>query len=199
MEPATAPTSQTVFDSDDRSLRQLASVLFARIGLVLSIFLGVFGISVYAFFFFLSPTYEVSATIIIDPSDALLPMVETAPPSDLDKLTTFHTQKDILTSSTIATRVVDRMKLDKTRVLSRWEKLKLKILGYRKRVGQALGIASWTKDQDLRAICIDTVVDALQTEARLDSRAIKISYSARDPEEAANTLNTLIEEYREFF
>jgi uncharacterized protein involved in exopolysaccharide biosynthesis len=78
-------------DSPERTLRELVGILFLRKRLILSTFLGVIAVAVFLFFYFLSPTYEVKSTLLIDTSDLVIPIVDGPPVSDLDKMTNFHT------------------------------------------------------------------------------------------------------------
>lgn len=187
------------FESADRSLRELAAILFLRKKLILSIFTGTVAVSAFLFFYFISPTYEVKSTLIIDTSDLIIPLVDAPPISDLDKLTNFHTQKDILASDMMAAQVVDRLALDKARELSRWELVKLELKALRRPLGEYFGIASWTKPHDPRAASIDAVVSNLTATSKAESRAIVLTYRARNPREAADTLNTLVDVYRAYF
>jgi uncharacterized protein involved in exopolysaccharide biosynthesis len=147
----------------------------------------------------LSPTYEASARILLNTSDLIVPVADAPPISDFEKLTTFNTQKDIIKSTTILSSVVDKLHLDKTRVIGNIEKVKLFLKGIKRSMGNLLGIKSWMKKHDKRAASIDAVLKNLRVETSPDSRAIKISYRSKDPKEAADTLNTVLKLYISYF
>jgi uncharacterized protein involved in exopolysaccharide biosynthesis len=181
------------------SVRDVTNILFLRRWLILSVFTGVVGAAVFLLYYFLSPTYEARLTMIVDTSDLIVPLVDAPPISDLDKLTSFQTQKDILTSVALATAVVDGMRLDRRRVIGRPERFRLWLRDQRRRLGEALHIQSWTRPFDPRVAAIDAVQKNLSVTSRTESKAFQLAYRAKDGREAAETLNALTDQYKTYF
>lgn len=121
MEYQSTPTAQT---SDQLpSLRELLYVVMLRKGIVAAIFSTVIVVAAILVFGVISPKYEASATVIINVSQLAMPIVDGIP-SDFEKLSTFQTQKDVIKSVVVASKVVDQLNLQETRILSNIEKVK---------------------------------------------------------------------------
>jgi uncharacterized protein involved in exopolysaccharide biosynthesis len=181
------------------SVREILGVLFLRKWVVLSMFALVVAAAAFLTFYLLSPTYESSATITIQPSNIVNALSEGIPQSDFEKTVTFQTQKDIIKSGLIAGRVVDRLDLAHKRALSRIEVITGELRAVKRSLGAALGIASWTKPEDPRALSVDAVLDHVEITTKPESQAIKISYRARNAQEAADTVNALVDEFRQYY
>lgn len=181
------------------SVREILGVLFLRKWVVLSMFALVVAGASFLTFYLLSPTYEASATITIQPSNLVNPLSEGVPQSDFEKAVSFQTQKDIIKSALIAGHVVDRLDLGHKRTLSRLEIITGALREFKRSLGKALGIASWTKPEDPRALAIDAVLDRTEITTKPESQALKISYRARNAQEAADTVNALVDEFKQYY
>ena len=181
------------------SVREVLGVLFLRKWVVLSMFALVVAGASFLTFYLLSPTYEASATITIQPSNLVNPLSEGIPQSDFEKAVTFQTQKDIIKSALIASHVVDRLGLSQKRALSRLEIITGSLREFKRSLGKSLGIASWTKPEDPRALAIDAVLDRTEITTKPESQALKISYRARNAQEAADTVNALVDEFKQYY
>jgi len=181
------------------SVREILGVLFLRKWVVLSMFALVVAGASFLTFYLLSPTYEASATITIQPSNLVNPLSEGIPQSDFEKAVTFQTQKDIIKSALIASHVVDRLGLSQKRALSRLEIITGSLREFKRSLGKSLGIASWTKPEDPRALAIDAVLDRTEITTKPESQALKISYRARNAQEAADTVNALVDEFKQYY
>jgi uncharacterized protein involved in exopolysaccharide biosynthesis len=186
--------------SDDSAItvREAMSILFLRKWSIFVIFSSIVGVAACMTFYVLSPAYESQAVIVIYPGNPSLPLVELTAVTDFEKLTAFHTQKDIIGSAAMATQVVDKLRLDQHRVLSNLERLRIWVRGVRRQVGFALDIRGWQKPDDPRADAIAALVTNLQIVTRPDSQALKLTYRARAPQEAADTLRTWLDLYIEY-
>ncbi len=196
------PESPAVYSAQDEesvTVRDVMSILFMRKWAIASVFTSVVGVAAFMTFWFLSPMYEVSGTLIISNNNLSAPLIESMPITDFEKLASFHTQKDIIKSATLATVVVDKLDLGEKRVLSNLEKLRLWAKEQRARLGALLDIERWQKPEDRRASAIAAVLDRIEIVTKPESQAMKIVYRARDPDEAAETLRLLISEYRGYF
>ncbi|MGQ0501821.1 MAG: GumC family protein [Panacagrimonas sp.] len=180
-------------------LQDVASILFLRMRSIVLVFLGVVGIAAFVVFYVLTPTYEASSTLLINSGELIVPMVEGVPPSEFEKQAALHTQKAVLGSTKVAEKVVDKLKLDQRRVLSRIEKAKIWVRDQRRPFGKVLGIASWQQAEDYRARALNALVANLKIEGKSDNQAINLSYSAHDPIEAADTVNAVVEVYQDYF
>jgi len=181
------------------AVREILSILFLRKWTIIVVFLSVVIAAAFAVYYLISPTYQSSSTIIINAQDVVLPVVEGIPASDFEKLATFHTQKDIMRSAQIAAQVVDTLDLEHTRVIGRIEQIKIQLRDIKRTLGKWLGIKRWQAPEDYRALAIDAVMKSLEIEGKPESQAIKLTFSAKDPDEAANTLNALIQAYQSYF
>jgi uncharacterized protein involved in exopolysaccharide biosynthesis len=192
-------TPSLAVDEQAITVREVMGILFLRKWAILSVFTGVVASAAFMTFWFLTPIYEVSGTLIISNNNLTAPLIESMPITDFEKLASFHTQKDIIKSATLATIVVDKLDLGDKRVLSNLEKLRRWAKAQRARLGAILGIERWQKPEDRRASAIAALLDRIEIVTKPESQAMKIVYRARDPDEAAATLQTLISEYREYF
>lgn len=181
------------------SVRELLAVLFLRKRVILGIVLTALAVTAFLVFYLLSPTYEASATITIRPSNFVNLLSEGMPESDFERSIVFQTQKDVIKSGTIAARVVEKLALDQSHHLSRIEHLKLWFKAVRRWFGEKLGIDKWKKPEDMRALAVEAVFDRVEVLTKPESIAVKINYRASEPKEAADTLNALIEVYRDYY
>jgi uncharacterized protein involved in exopolysaccharide biosynthesis len=179
--------------------REILGVLFLRKWTVLLMFVLVVGVAALFVLFLLSPRYEASATLTIQPSNLVNPLAEGVPQTDVDKALTFHTQKDVIQSALIAGRVVDRLGLAEHRKPGRMEILAQQIRDQRRQWGERLGIAGPTRAVDARAAAIDAIGEHLELTIRPDSTAIRIACQAYDPVEAAEICNAIVDEYSRYY
>lgn len=180
-------------------VQDVLSILFLRMRSIVLVFLGVVGMAAFVVFYALTPTYEASSTLLINSGELIVPLVEGVPPSEFEKQAALHSQKAVLGSAQIADQVVSKLKLDQRRVLSRVEKAKIWVREKKRQLGKALAIESWQQAEDYRARALNALVAGLKVEGKADNQAIDLSYSAHDPVEAADTVNTVVEVYQEYF
>jgi uncharacterized protein involved in exopolysaccharide biosynthesis len=178
------------------SLRDILGVLFQRKWTVFLMFFLVVAAATLIVMVLLSPRYEASATLTIQPSSLINPLADGAQQSDIEKALAFNTQKDVIASARIAAAVVDRLELASRRKPARSEQI---AAWFRLQFGERLGITSMTQPVDSRAVAITALQDHLELIGRPDSLAIKINYQAYDPAEAAETLNAVVDEYSRYY
>jgi uncharacterized protein involved in exopolysaccharide biosynthesis len=135
---------------------------------------------------------------MLDPSE-IRTTVETTPTSDFEKVVDFQSQIDIIKSSVIAGQVVDELGLANNRALSRIDELMIEVRLIRNQLGEIFNIKSWKKKRDPRAEAVDAIVKHLDVQAKPQSVVLKLAYTARSPEEAANTVNAVVRRYRIYF
>ncbi len=181
------------------AVRETLNILFLRKWTILLTFTGVVSATAFLVFYLISPTYQASSVLVISPQDVVLPVVEGVPASDFEKLSTFHTQKDIMRSIQVASQVVDKLDLEHLRVISRIEHMKLGVRAVKRQLGHWLAIKKWQSPEDYRARSIDAVIKGLELEGRPESQAIKLTYRAKNPQEAADTLNAIISTYKTYY
>lgn len=181
------------------SVREILGVLFLRKWVVLGMFALVVSGAGFLTFWLLSPSYEATATLTIQPSNLVNPLSEGVPQSDFEKAVTFQTQKDILKSALLAAKVVDRLDLTNRRQLSRLEVLTAQARAWRRTLGQEFGIESWTRPDDPRALSIAAMLDRIEITTKPESLALKVSYRARNAQEAADTVNALLDEFKAYY
>lgn len=181
------------------SVREILSILFYRKKYIVAISTTIILVSFFLTFFFISPTFESNAKLIINTSDLIVPFADAPPMSDFEKLTSFHTQKEIIKSITIITPVVDVLALDKERILGNIEQFKNLLRSIKRFIGKVFGIDSWSKEHDPSAASINAVLENLKIITSPDSKAIKIQYRSKSATESADTLNAIIYEYIKFF
>jgi uncharacterized protein involved in exopolysaccharide biosynthesis len=188
-------------DLDDSGMtaRELLGILFSRWRTMLAVFIGVVGITAFLVFYFISPAYQAAATIVISGNNLSTPLLEALPITDFEKITAFQTQKDVLQSTSLAARVVDKLDLIHRMQLSRYQRLRLTLREWKRQVGKSLGIESWSKPENMRALAIKILLDRMQITTKPESQAIKIAYQAGDPKEATETLSALIDEFGDYY
>jgi uncharacterized protein involved in exopolysaccharide biosynthesis len=181
------------------SVREILSIFFEQKWNVLTVFFGVVFTTIFLVYFVMSPSYEAKAKIVLNLNDLTGPLLSAGNfVSDLEKLTDFQTQKDIINSVIFSESVVDKLDLQHTRNLSRLEIFKIYLKGIQRNLGELLGIESWKKPYDPRAAAIEAVNSNFILDSKPESRAFELSYRAGDPVEAERTLNNLIEEYIQY-
>lgn len=181
------------------SVREILSILFERKRSVITVFFSVIFATLFLVYIIISPTYEAKAKIIINLNDITAPILSAGSfVSDLEKLTDFHTQKDIISSVIFAERVVDKLQLDQARQLSKVESVKLALKDIRRFFGDLLGIKKWTKAHNSRAASIEAVNSNFALNSKPESRAFELIYRARNPDEAAITLSAIVDEYIQY-
>jgi tyrosine-protein kinase Etk/Wzc len=179
--------------------REILGVLFLRKWTVLSMFLMVVGVAAVLVLYLLSPRYEASTTLTIQPFNFANPWVDGVLQTDVDKSLIFHTQKDVIQSSLIAGRVVDRLGLAQRRKVGQLELVANRFRAQRSVLGAQLGVSAWTRPVDARASAIEALGDGLELTTRPDSTAIRISCQAFDPVEAAEICNAIVDEYSRYY
>ena len=181
------------------SKREILAVLFRhRVG-VLLIFFSCIGGAGLAVYYLISPTYQAEAVLIFNTSFLTEPLRDAPPESDFEKLAMFHTQRDILTSDRIAAAAVKRSNLAQTRVIGRIERIEMFVGEIRRWLGARLGIARWTKPWSAEGAAIGAVKDNVKTFAVPDSKALRITFRAKDAGEAIVVLNAILEAHAEYY
>lgn len=187
--------SDHLTDSSGMSLREVVTVLFLRKWTIAAVFVGVVGMAAFLTMYLISPNFEASSTIIINTSDLIVPLVDAPPVSDFEKLTTFHTQKDVIRSVPIVASAVDTLNLAENRVIGRIERIKIWLKDIRRELGHLLGIERWQKPHDYEAASIFAIRRGLTVESSPESKVLKITLRTKSPTEAADTLNLILENY----
>lgn len=179
--------------------RELIMILFRRRRQLAGIIGTSLAMAVFFAYYLLSPNYEAEATIIINSSYLTQPLRDAPPESDFEKLAGFHTQRDIIESERIATEAVKRTRLAERRVIGNVEKLRIFIGDVRRFVGRILGIERWQKPWSAEAAAIAAVDNWVRTAALPDSKAIRITFRAKDPQEAVDVLNAVVDIHTEYY
>lgn len=187
------------FDGNAPSSRELLSIFFERKWGMLAIFLSTIIFTMLIVYFVLTPKFESKATLLINFSDVTRPIVGAAPKSDFEKITEFHTQKDVIKSVKIASEVVERLKLDEVRQISKLESLKIRLKELKVWLGEVFDIEKWQKPWDPEAAAILAVIDNLDIKTSPESKAIKISYRSFNPKESKETLATVIQQFEIYY
>ncbi|MCP5348433.1 MAG: GNVR domain-containing protein [Gammaproteobacteria bacterium] len=181
-------------------MREILGILFRRKWSMALIFCSTVFTAIFLAYFLISPSYGAGATLILNEQTVLLQPLRDGPPqSDLEQMVKFSTQQDIIASTRIATETVDRIKLYEWRTIGHIEQLKNWVGDLKRSIGEALGIERWATPWDARAAAIGAVEDFIYTSFPSDSNAISIDYRAKNPQEAADTLNALIDVYSEYY
>jgi len=141
----------------------------------------------------LSPSWNVEATVMLESNFITQPLVDAPPPSDFEKTVEFHTQKDILTSKSLLSQVVEELGLGETRVIGNVENMRIWISSRKRWLGRLLGIKKWDVPFDYTSAATKALINNLGVEAQPDSKLIGLSYSAKSGPEAQQTLQKLLE------
>jgi uncharacterized protein involved in exopolysaccharide biosynthesis len=177
------------------SVREIFTIIFLRKKTIISVFIGVFGFALFLALYFLSPKYESSATIIINHNILTNPLFDAPPASDFEKLTTFHTQKELIVSKTIAVPVVDKLNLSETRTISTYEKFRMVIADFKRSLGYVLGIEKWQKVHDPTAASVWYLINNIFAKSKAESKSIDIFYTAYNAKESEETLEGVVTQY----
>lgn len=181
------------------SKREILAILFRRIRGMVVIFSGCVVTAAFAAYYLLSPSYQAESIIILNTSYLTEPLRDAPPEGGWEKLATFHTQRDIITSERIATVAAKRTNLAANRVIGHLERIQMFIGDVKRVIGKKLGITRWTRPWSAEAAAIAAVSEGVETAVMPDSKAIKVSLRAKDPDEAARVLNALIEAHSEYY
>lgn len=184
---------------DGISVRETLSIIFLRKWTVFSVFLGVVSVSAFLSLYFLSPSYEASATIIVNTSNIVKPDLDEPPISDFEKLVSFHTQKDIIRSMPIVTYAVDELGLDKNRAIGNVERVRMFMSDIKRGIGRMIGVRKWVQPHDPRAASINAVLKNLKVVSNPDSKVLKITYQAKNDLEAERTLDLILAKYQDYY
>ncbi len=187
--------------SDDLliSKREILAVLFRhRVGILLIFFTCVGG-AAFAVYYLISPNYQAEAVIIFNSSLLTEPLRDAPPESDFEKLATFHTQRDIYVSDRIAAEAARRTKLAEIRVIGRIERIEMFVGDVKRWLGGVLGIEKWTKPWSAEAAAIGAVKDNVKTFALPDSKAIRVTFRAKDPHETVIVLNAILDAHAAYY
>jgi uncharacterized protein involved in exopolysaccharide biosynthesis len=179
--------------------REILAVLFRRKGEMLAIVVAAVSVAAFFAYYLVSPSYEAEAKIIINTSYLTEPLRDSPPESDFEKLAGFHTQRDIIESTRMAAEAVQRTRLAERRVIARLEKFRIQIGDMLRPVGELLGVESWKKPWNAEAAAIEYVDDWVKTAAVPDSKALKLSFRAKDPQEAVDVLNAILDAHVEYY
>ncbi|WP_062266313.1 GumC family protein [Endozoicomonas arenosclerae] len=179
--------------------RELLTILFEQKTGMIVLFFSTLLFASLIVFFLLSPKYESKAILLVNSTEVTQPIVNGPPKSDFEKVTNFHTQKDIIESIRLAAAVVEDINLDETRALGNIEKIKISLKGFKAQLGELLGIERWTKPWDPEGAAIAAINKNLKVTTSPESKAIKIAYRAYAPQEAAETLDALIKHYKTYY
>lgn len=179
--------------------RETLAVLFRRKWDMAAIVLVSVAFAAFLSYYLISPAYEVDAKIIINTSFLTEPLRDAPPESDLEKLAGFHTQRDIIESTRMAAEAVRRTRLAERRVIGRIEGIQIWMGDVQRQLGHLLGIEKWKKPWSAKAAAIEYVDEWVKTAAVPDSKALKITYRAKDPQEAVDVLNAIIDAHVEYY
>lgn len=179
--------------------REMLAILFRRKWEMIGIFVASVAIAVFFAYYMLSPNYETEAKILINSSYLTEPLRDAPPESEFEKVAGFHTQRDLIESERMAREAVRRTNLAERRVIGRVEKFQIFLGDVQRFFGRVLGIESWTKPWSAEGAAIAEVDEWVRTSALPDSKAIKITYRAKDPQEAVDVLTAVLEAHREYY
>ena len=181
------------------SKREMFAVLFQRRVDILLILLTCVGGAAFAVYYLLSPTYQAEAVIIFNSSFLTEPLRDAPPESDFEKLATFHTQRDVFVSDRISAEAARKTDLARIRVIGRIERIEMFVGDIKRWLGTLLGVKKWTKPWSAEAAAIGAVKNGVKTFALPDSKAIRVTYRAKDPHEAVIVLNAILEAQADYF
>ncbi len=181
------------------SKRDLLTIIFSRKQTIFSVFIGVVSMAAFLVFYFITPRYEVEAMIVLGESSLTRPVTDAPPTSDSERQNNFNTQRDVIESTYLVTIAVDELNLAETRVRGNFEKLRLEWANFKARLGGIIGVQNWKQLHSPRSTSITQVQKWLTTTANPDSKALKITYLARDPDEAYKTLSIIVREYISYY
>lgn len=181
------------------SKREMLAVLFRRRVGILLILLSCVGGAGFAVYYLISPTYQAEAVVIFNTSFLTEPLRDAPPESDFEKLAMFHTQRDIFTSDRIAAEAARRSKLAETRVIGRIERIEMFVGEVRRQIGLRFGIERWTKPWSAEGAAIGAIKDNVKTFAVPDSKAIRITFRAKDPAETVVVLNAILAAHADYY
>lgn len=179
--------------------REMLAIFFRHKWEMLGIFVASIAIAAFFAYYMLSPNYETEAKIIINSSYLTEPLRDAPPESEFEKLAGFHTQRDLIESERMAREAVRRTNLAQRRVIGRVEKLQIFVGDIQRFFGRLLGIESWAKPWSAEGAAIAEVDEWVRTAALPDSKAIKVTFRAKDPQEAVDVLNAVLEAHREYY
>lgn len=179
--------------------REVLAILFRRKWEMIAIFVASVAIAVFFAYYMLSPNYETEAKILINSSYLTEPLRDAPPESEFEKVAGFHTQRDLIESERMAREAVRRTNLAARRVIGRVEKFQIFLGDIQRFFGRVLGIDSWAKPWSAEGAAIAEVDEWVRTSALPDSKAIKITYRAKDPQEAVDVLTAVLEAHREYY
>jgi uncharacterized protein involved in exopolysaccharide biosynthesis len=179
--------------------REMLAIFFRRKWEMVGIFVASIAIAAFFAYYMLSPNYDTEAKIIINSSYLTEPLRDAPPESEFEKLAGFHTQRDLIESERMAREAVKRTNLAERRVIGRVEKLQIFVGDIQRFFGRLLGIESWAKPWSAEGAAIAEVDEWVRTSALPDSKAIKVTYRAKDPHEAVDVLNAVLAAHREYY
>jgi len=181
-------------------MRELLAILFRRKWSMLIIFFSTVFSAIFLVYFLISPGFGANATIIMNNASALTQPLRDGPPeSDLEKLVRFTTQQDVISSLRIASEAEERINLAERRVIGRIESIKIWMGEVKAAIGEIIGIERWQVPWDPEGAAIAAIEDNIQTASPPDSNAIFVSYRAKDPVEAVDVLNAVLDVYSEYY
>jgi len=163
------------------------------------VFLSCIGVAAFLVFYLISPAYESDAVVIINNSFLTHPLHDAPPDSDLEKMVTFHTQRDVIESTRLAIEVVKRTNLAEIRVIDNLERIGMYIGEVKREIGYWLDIERWKRSWDPEAAAVGAVDDWVETFAIPDSKALLVTYRAKNAAEAELVLRTLLEVHSEYY
>jgi|GEM_PF-2612223 len=181
------------------SRREILSILFRRKKSMAWIIILTVSLAAFSVYYLISPSYGTGAVVLLNNSFLTQPLRDAPPPSDFEKLVSFHTQRDILESTRLATEAVRRINLAETRVIGRVERIKIALGNVKRKIGHLLGIKRWQTPWSAESAAISAVDNWLRTAAVPDSNAIEVSYRAKNPVEAVKVVNAILEIHSEYF
>lgn len=181
------------------SKREILTIVFRHKWSVIAVFLATVSTAIFAVYYAITPSYESNAMIILDYSYMTFPLTDAPPPSDMQNMATFHTQRDVLESERLALIAVKNTRLAENRVIGRIEQFKIYLGDLKREIGRRLNIRKWQTPWDPVAAAVAAVDEGVETGASLDSKAIRVTYRAKDPDEAARVLSALLEAHAQYY
>lgn len=173
--------------------REILAIIFRRKWQMLGIFVASIGIAAFFAYYLISPSYETKAQIIINPSYLTQPLRDAPPETSFDTIAWFHSQRDIIESTRMAAEAVRRTHLADHRVIGHIERIEIFLGDIKRFVGRLFGIERWSRPWDPVAAAVAEVDDWVHTAAVPDSKVIQITYRAKDPHEAVEVLDAILD------
>jgi polysaccharide biosynthesis transport protein len=178
--------------------KEFVRILFTRKWLIPLMVLLVEGGIAIGVYWWLLPTYETKARLHIDLQSGVIPVARNSSTqyvSDIERLGFFETVQQEMKTRSIFEKVATTLDLEHTRTLGRLEMIRNWYLDQKYEFGVRWGIVSWQKKRDPYAAAVAAIGENLTISRLENSTILEVAYQAHGPDEAYNTLKSVIEEY----